>query len=88
MLDRDVSAGDAERLRSRTLGPHAGGHGARAGSMALSPLSKTEYALAAPALCGGYQGDYARPLATYTCQRSSLWRAYATVRLPWCRRSS
>lgn len=29
------------------------------GAMALSPLSKTEYALAAPALCGGYQGDYA-----------------------------
>ena len=27
--------------------------------MALSPLSKTEYALAAPALCGGYQGDFA-----------------------------
>ena len=27
--------------------------------MALSPLSKTEYALAAPALSGGYQGDFA-----------------------------
>ena len=29
------------------------------GAMALSPLSKTEYALAAPALSGGYQGDFA-----------------------------
>ncbi|MFR7669615.1 MAG: hypothetical protein ACLU0O_01475 [Collinsella sp.] len=46
------------------------------GAMVLSPLSKTEYALAAPALCGGYQGDYA--LATCTCRRSSLWRACAT----------
>ena len=29
------------------------------GATALSPLSKTEYALAAPALSGGYQGDFA-----------------------------
>ncbi|MFR7749267.1 MAG: hypothetical protein ACLU1W_00025 [Collinsella sp.] len=40
-------------------GPHAGGYGARAGCDGVEPLSKTEYALAAPALCGGYQGDYA-----------------------------
>ena len=59
MLDRDVSAGDAERLRSRTLGLMLEDTALELGAMALSPLSKTEYALAAPALCGGYQGDYA-----------------------------
>ena len=58
-LDRDVSAGDAERLRSRTLGLMLEDTALELGAMALSPLSKTEYALAAPALCGGYQGDYA-----------------------------
>ena len=59
VLDRDVSAGDAERLRSRTLGLMLEDTALELGAMALSPLSKTEYALAAPALCGGYQGDYA-----------------------------
>ena len=58
VLDRDVSAGDAERLRSRTLGLMLEDTALELGAMALSPLSKTEYALAAPALCGGYQGDY------------------------------
>ena len=59
VLDRDVSAGDAERLRSRALGLMLEDTALELGAMALSPLSKTEYALAAPALCGGYQGDYA-----------------------------
>ena len=59
VLDRDVSAGDAERLRSRTLGLMLEDTALELGAMALTPLSKTEYALAAPALCGGYQGDYA-----------------------------
>lgn len=58
-VERDVSAGDAERLRSRTLGLMLEDTALELGAMALSPLSKTEYALAAPALCGGYQGDYA-----------------------------
>ena len=49
----------AERLRSRTLGLMLEDTALELGAMALSPLSKTEYALAAPALCGGYQGDYA-----------------------------
>ena len=37
----------------------ARGYGARAGRHGVEPLSKTEYALAAPALSGGYQGDFA-----------------------------
>ena len=59
VLDRDVSAGDAERLRSRALGLMLEDTALELGAMALSPLSKTEYALAAPALSGGYQGDFA-----------------------------
>ena len=87
LLDRDVSAGDAERLRSRTLGLMLEDTALELGAMALSPLSKTEYALAAPALCGGYQATL-RPLAMCTCRRLSLWRVCATARLPWCPKSS
>lgn len=44
VLDRDVSAGDAERLRSRTLGLMLEDTALELDAMALSPLSKTEYA--------------------------------------------
>lgn len=54
-----MSAGDAERLRSRALGLMLEDTALELGAMALSPLSKTEYALAAPALSGGYRGDFA-----------------------------
>ncbi len=57
------------------------------GAMALSPLSKTEYALAAPALCGGYQGDFA-PFGDVYLSTLELRRVCATARLPWCPKSS
>ena len=55
VLDRDVSAGDAERCARVRWASCWRIRRSSWGAMALSPLSKTEYALAAPALCGGYQ---------------------------------
>ncbi len=59
LLDLDEPALDAQRLRERIAGLYLEDAAARFDAVAVSPLTKTEAALAAPALAGSYLGDVA-----------------------------
>lgn len=59
LVDRVVSGRDSERLRDRALGLLLEDTTSEMQALALSPLCKTDYALCAPALSGGYQGELA-----------------------------
>ena len=74
VLDRDVSAGDAERLRSRTLGLMLEDTALELGAMALSPLSKNRVRAGSARTVRAATRAIMRPLAMCTCRRSSLWR--------------
>ena len=59
LVERAVSAADGLRLRDRALGLLLEDTADQLDALALSSLTKTDYALAAPVLGGGYHGDLA-----------------------------
>lgn len=59
LLDRDAPAPDAARAAARVAGLYLEDAAARLDACAVSSITKTDAALAAPALAGGYLGEIA-----------------------------